>query len=62
MNSTILHGKGDLYNGKKNYSGYVVIGAGLPRTGTLSTRHALSHILGGAIYHMEEVFSSKEPV
>jgi len=29
----------------------VVIGAGLPRTGTLSTRAALQHLLGGPCYH-----------
>lgn len=30
-----------------NYSGFVVIGAGLPRTGTLSTRSALGTLLDG---------------
>ena len=49
-----------LYKDNPNYSGFVVIGAGLPRTGTLSTRHALSYLLNGPIYHMEEVFSSND--
>ena len=31
--------------------GLVVIGAGLPRTGTLSTRAALELLLGGPCYH-----------
>lgn len=31
--------------------GLLVIGAGLPRTGTLSTRAALQHLLGGPCYH-----------
>ena len=31
--------------------GLVVIGAGLSRTGTLSTRMALQHLLGGPCYH-----------
>lgn len=43
-------------NQKRNYSGFVVIGAGLPRTGTLSTRAALYHLLDGACYHMAEVY------
>lgn len=37
---------------KPNYSGFVLIGAGLPRTGTNSTRGALFHLLDGACYHM----------
>jgi hypothetical protein len=32
---------------KENYSGFLVIGAGLPRTGTLSTRSALAQLLEG---------------
>ena len=36
----------------EEYGGFVVIGAGLPRTGTLSTRAALTHLLRGACYHM----------
>ena len=31
---------------KPNYAGFVVIGAGLPRTGTSSLRAALGHLLG----------------
>ena len=59
----LLHSHKDyIYKSKPNYSGYVVIGAGLPRTGTLSTRHALSYLLDGPIYHMEEVFTGKNPV
>ncbi len=33
----------------------VVLGAGLPRTGTLSLRAALRQLLGGRVYHMAEV-------
>ena len=62
MESMIFHGNGAVYNSEKNYSGYAVIGAGLPRTGTLSTRHALSHLLQGPIYHMEEFFSPQTSV
>jgi hypothetical protein len=32
--------------------GLVLIGAGLPRTGTFSTRLALERLLGGKCYHM----------
>ena len=32
-------------------NGLVVIGAGLPRTGTLSTKAALELLLGGPCYH-----------
>jgi len=35
--------------------GFILIGAGLPRTGTTSTRVALSELLHGDIYHMKEV-------
>ena len=38
--------------------GFVVIGAGLPRTGTTSLRLALSHLLNGPIYHMDEVLNN----
>ncbi len=41
--------------GKPNFAGFVVIGAGLPRTGTMSTRAALMHLLDGACYHMLQV-------
>ncbi len=40
--------------------GIRVIGAGLPRTGTLSLRAALRKLLGGNIYHMAEVFDHTE--
>lgn len=32
---------------------FIVIGAGLPRTGTLSLKEALEHLLGGPCYHMQ---------
>lgn len=41
-----------------NYDGYLVIGAGLPRTGTASTRSALSVLMNGPIYHMGQVMES----
>merc|ERR1711970_934340 len=34
---------------------FMLVGAGLPRTGTMSTRAALKLLLGGDIYHMETV-------
>ena len=37
--------------GKSDQEGLVVIGAGLSRTGTLSTRMALQHLLGAPCYH-----------
>ena len=46
------------YIDEPNYEGYVVIGAGLPRTGTSSMRSALSVLLNGPVYHMFEVFSN----
>ena len=45
------------YISEPNYQGYVVIGAGLPRTGTASLRLALSQLLGGPIYHMIQVLT-----
>ena len=45
------------YVSKPNYDGFVVIGAGLPRTGTASTRSALSILLNGPVYHMFQVFA-----
>ena len=41
----------------KMREGFVVLGAGLPRTGTLSSRAALSQLLGGPCYHMVDVFT-----
>lgn len=46
----------------KNYDGFMVIGAGLPRTGTLSLRSALGTLLNGACYHMHNVFEGAEEV
>jgi hypothetical protein len=40
--------------------GLKVIGAGLPRTGTLSMKHALEQLGFGRCYHMEEVFAAHE--
>ena len=40
--------------------GLQVIGAGLPRTGTLSMKHALEQLGYGRCYHMEEVFIAHE--
>ena len=40
--------------------GYVLIGAGLPRTGTKSTRAALKHLLKGDIYHMAAVVEERD--
>jgi len=40
--------------------GFILIGAGLPRTGTMSTRTALKQLLKGDIYHMKTVM--EEPV
>jgi sulfotransferase family protein len=39
-----------------------VVGAGLARTGTMSLRHALQTLLGGACYHMSEVFPRPDHV
>ena len=38
-------------------SGLILVGAGLPRTGTLSTRCALTHLLSGNCHHMADVFA-----
>ena len=38
-----------------NFDGYLVIGAGLPRTGTLSIATALEILLKGPSYHMKQV-------
>ena len=42
--------------------GFRVIGAGMPRTGTLSLRTALIRLLDGPCYQMEEVFDHLEHV
>ncbi|XP_023340279.1 uncharacterized protein LOC111710426 [Eurytemora carolleeae] len=39
--------------------GFVLIGAGLPRTGTMSTRAALQNLLKGKIHHMATVMSER---
>lgn len=38
---------------------FVVLGAGLPRTGTASLRLALNQLLGGKCYHMYEFFEAE---
>ncbi len=40
-------------------SGLVVLGAGLPRTGTNSLQEALEKLLGGPCYHMKTAIESK---
>ena len=51
--------KGSEYEEKlqlqENFDGIQVIGAGLPRTGTLSTRSALAELLKGKVYHMTHI-------
>lgn len=37
-----------------------VVGAGLPRTGTMSLKHALERLLGGSCYHMIELLEHPE--
>ena len=39
---------------RQDYRGPVVIGAGLPRTGTLSMHAALERVLKGKCYHMHD--------
>lgn len=45
---------------KPNYAGFVVIGAGLPRTGTMSLHAALYQLLDGACYHMIQVVANPD--
>ena len=45
---------------RPNYAGFDVIGAGLPRTGTMSMKAALGTLLNGACYHLTDVASSQE--
>ena len=47
-------------NQSPNYAGFSVIGAGLPRTGTVSLKAALSILLDGACYHLANVAASQE--
>ncbi|MFQ5665800.1 MAG: sulfotransferase family protein [Candidatus Binatia bacterium] len=42
--------------------GLRVIGAGLPRTGTMSLKTALERLLGAPCYHMVEVFAHPEHI
>ena len=53
MMNAILLPKNKKYS--PNYDGYLVIGAGLPRTGTLSMATALEILLNGPSYHMRQV-------
>ena len=41
---------GTEYVEKANFDGFILIGAGLPRTGTSSLKVALSHLLKGLLY------------
>ena len=45
---------------KPSKAGYVVIGAGLPRTGTMTTRHALGVLLEGKCHHMFDVMMGED--
>ena len=45
--------------GKTPESKFVLLGAGLPRNGTLSTRAALKQLLGGDVYHMMTVMQER---
>ena len=47
-----------VFESKPNYSGYVLIGVGLPRTGTSSTRAALTKLLDGPCYHASQIFQA----
>ncbi len=38
--------------------GFVVLGAGLPRTGTNSLQLALEQLLGGTCYHMKTILQN----
>eukprot|EP00095_Tigriopus_kingsejongensis_P008978 maker-scaffold334_size202906-snap-gene-1.30 protein:Tk08978 transcript:maker-scaffold334_size202906-snap-gene-1.30-mRNA-1 annotation:"sulfotransferase family" len=57
INHKLLQEKGAMYDGrqKKNFDGFVVIGAGLPRTGTTTMKSALGTLLNGLVYHMVSV-------
>ena len=46
----------DINSPNPNFDGYMVIGAGLPRTGTTSMQAALQKLLQGPCYHMGHVF------
>ena len=49
----------DFVSSEPNYDGFVVIGAGLPRTGTLSLHAALSILLDGPCYHGYSLVNAK---
>lgn len=63
LNAAVHSGTENPAHQKANYDGFVVIGAGLPRTGTLSMKSALGTLLNGSCYHMLSVVegSSDEP-
>lgn len=42
--------------------GVQVIGAGRPRTGTMSLKYAIEQLLGGSCYHMYELYQTPEHV
>ena len=51
---------GDVKDGaRRDYPGFLVLGVGLPRTGTMSLRVALTRLLGGKCYHGIEVRAQK---
>jgi len=39
-----------------------IIGAGLPRTGTMSLKYAIEQLLSGSCYHMHELYQTPEHV
>lgn len=60
MPKTFVTSWGSYEEQPPNYSGFVVIGAGLPRTGTMSLRSALGILLDGAVYNMLNVHDGTE--
>ena len=40
-------------------SEFLILGCGLPRTGTMSLKIALEKLLGGKCYHMTEAYGDK---
>ena len=48
-----------LQMGEPSKPRFVLLGAGLPRNGTLSTRAALGQLLGGEVYHMITVMRDR---
>ena len=45
---------------KRNEKGFVIIGAGLPRTGTTTLKHVLEDLLGKPCYHMTVVMAKAD--